>query len=167
MRGHDHHARSRAAISELGLPDAMDFNELVAFVEERRQTRIHFEETPELNGMKVCGVWTGDGRGNDYIYLPADAKVEVKLFTCCHEFGHMLGEPLHPETGPGTLPEIEEFLAGVINPERRVAYAYARSTFNDEKEAAAESLGDQLALRILRARRRGQARGFRFERVFS
>lgn len=166
VRQHDHHARSREAVSELGLPDAMDFTELVSFVEERRQTRIHFQEDAELDGMKVCGFWVGDGC-DDHIFLPADAKTEVKLVIACHEFGHMLREPLHPTQGLETLPEIEKFLSEVINLDRRVAYAFGRSAFSDEKEAAAESLGDQLALRILRARRRGQTRGFRFERVFS
>ena len=163
----NYHADSRKVVRALGRPDSLGLTDMLAFVEDHRGTKIHFEETDTLDGTRVCGAWTGDGRGNDYIYLPASARSEVKLATCCHELGHMLSEPVNVGSLPQPIPEIEDFLAGVINPARRVAYAFARSTFSDEREAAAEALGDQLALRILRAQRRSANRDHQFDRVFA
>lgn len=156
----------RQLVDKRGIPDALSFEELIARVEQYRGIRIRFQESPALDGARVCGAWTGDGTGTDTIHLPSAGRLEIKFFIACHELGHMLDEPVGNEHQANTPPEVEEFLASVINPDRRVAYAYARSTFSDQREAAAEAIGDQLALRILRARRRNATRDFQFERVF-
>ena len=150
-----------------GIPKEVDLQELKSAVEHYRGSRIEFVESPNLDGVRICGAWTGDGNGLDTIHLPQGARPEMKLFVACHEFGHMLDMPIGAEhVAPIPAPDIEAFIASVMNPERRVAFAYARSSFNDEREARAEAIGDQLALRIFRAARRRVDRDFNFQSVF-
>lgn len=150
------------------LPPFETLDELIALVEKRRSTKIDVVEDSNLDPMCACGLWVGDGRSQETIIVPALQSPMLRLQTICHELAHMLQEPVDASQLPAVSAEVEEFLALVLPLDRRVSYAYARSTFTSDLEAAAEATADELALTILHAdrRRRRQGDRFRFDHVF-
>lgn len=159
--------QGRQLVERYGVPAQASFAELADLVGRHRGTRITVQDSAALNGARICGAWTGSA-DVDTIHVPSDAKESVKLFIACHELGHMLAEPVGRESRVADSVQVREFLASVLNSDRIVPYAFrGTDALQDQRELEAEVIGDQLALRVLRARRGRQARGFRFERVFT
>lgn len=155
-----------AAIERLNLPSSVPLPDLVARVEDLRGFKIHLVESEKLTTPGLCGLWGGLRDGSEHaLVMPKHAPLAQKVMVVGHELGHMVAEPGTPAELEFDA-EINAVLAEVLPTKRLVAYAHHRGAFEHPREAAAEEIGSELALRVLRSLRSEPDLSFQFGRVF-
>ncbi|WP_224089785.1 hypothetical protein [Arthrobacter sp. StoSoilB13] len=148
--------RAASAFDSLALPTHLSLERLVGVVEGVRQRPIEIEAAGFLNGGSVCGLWLSTDEVEVILHAVSPSGLHRQQFVL-HELGHMVlrhDELVVPVDYVGVL--FPNLPAGLV---RRVL---ARTSFDDELEAAAESLADLFAAAIRNSAREPRS----FERVF-
>lgn len=149
-----------------GIPEALSMGELRERLEDIRGRKIEYRIVAGLAGQEIHGVWGGDFKQSiDTVYLPPLDSIAAQFFICCHEHGHMLATPSGHERTIGTVSHVRDLVAGSIPLGRALDFTYMHSDFSHEDERLAETVGAELAVRVLRFER-ARGRDFQFGRVF-
>lgn len=148
--------RAEDAFKALLLPAHLTLERLVDVVERVRRRPIEIEVCGVLNGGSVCGLWLSTDTAEIILHAATPSAIHRQQFVL-HELGHMVLR--HDEL---VLPSD---YADVLFPDlsrNLVSKVFARSSFVDDLEAAAETLADLFAAAI----RDSSIEPRSFERIF-
>lgn len=148
--------RAEDAFKALLLPAHLTLERLVEVVEGIRNRRIEIEVSGALTGGSVCGLWLSTDTAEIILHAATPSALHRQQFIL-HELGHMVLR--HDEL---VLPYDYADILFPDLPRELVSSVFARSSFLDDFEAAAETLADLFAAAI----RDSTVEPRSFERIF-
>ena len=131
--------RAEDAFNALLLPTHLTLERLVQVVERIRRRRIEIEVSGALNGGSVCGLWLSTDTAEIILHAATPSAIHRQQFVL-HDLGHMVLR--HDEL---VLPSDYADVLFPDLPRDLVSRVFARSSFLDDVEAAAETLADLFA----------------------
>ncbi len=133
--------RAAAALAELNLGSNVDIPQLVELISRRRGTRVEIAEMPQLSAGDTCGLWLPlEEEARDVIFHAPTRSDVHRQQMILHELAHMF---LRHDEVEGIQAHMSRFF-----PDLPGVRAFARSSFRDDLELAAERLADGLAAAI-------------------